>query len=328
MRSAVLFLVFNRPDTTRQVFEAIRAAEPPRLYVAADGPREHREGEAERCAEVRRIATNVDWPCEVRTLFQDRNLGCGLSPVQGIDWFFQHEEEGLVLEDDILPLPSFFVFCDELLRRYRDDERVGLISGNNPISKRLAPQYSYFFSRHIRISGWASWRRAWKHYDVAMQTWPVWRDQGGLKRMSDGNKFFAPYYRKLLDRTFRGGVDWWDYQWTFACWSHGMFAALPAQNQVENLGYGPGGTHTTMTAPVHVRESTPEPMPFPLRHPPRVERDLAADALMDRNVCKLTPRGSVRRHLMRIKRLVRNTPVLGEFLKRAQRALRALFSSR
>src|SRR5690349_2048344 len=131
MKSAILFLVFNRPETTARVFEAIRAAQPPRLYVAADGPRASRIGESERCDLTRRIASAVDWPCDITTLFRAANLGCKNAVSSAISWFFEHEEEGVILEDDCLPDPSFFRYCDELLAHYRDDTRIGLISGNN-----------------------------------------------------------------------------------------------------------------------------------------------------------------------------------------------------
>jgi hypothetical protein len=318
VRSPILFLVFNRPDTARQVFEAIRAAKPPRLYVAADGPRPDREGEADRCAEARRIATSVDWPCEVESLFQDRNLGCRLGPVTGIDWFFRHEEEGIVLEDDILPLPSFFAYCDELLERYRDDERVGVISGSNLISERVTPQDSYFFSRYINIWGWASWRRAWRHYDVDVRAWPAWRDHGGLKSISDGSRLFESYWRDVFDRAFRGGVDWWSYQWLFACWDHGMLTALPAHSQTENLGFGLDSTHTRGSTPTYVRESTPQPLLFPLRHPSHIEPAPGVDRFIGRDVHGLTLLGSFNGLLNRIKRFVRRIPVLGDFLKQVQ----------
>lgn len=307
MRNAVLFLVFNRPDTTRLVFEAIRAARPPRLYVAADGPRANRTGEAERCAEVRRIATAVDWPCEVKTLLREENLGCKMGVSGGISWFFENEEEGIILEDDVMPLPSFFDYCDELLHRYRHDERVALISGCNLVAKRFSPQESYFFSRYNHIWGWASWRRAWQHYDVAMRAWPDWRDQGGLKTISDGNKLFELYWRNTFDQAFHGGIDTWDYQWTFTCWHRGMISVLPANNQTHNLGFGPDATHTTKGTPNYVKESTPKPLSFPLRHPCHIERAVGADALIDKRIFGLTPAAA-------IKCKIRKIPILGNLL--------------
>ena len=324
MRSPILFLVFNRPDTTRRAFEAIRAARPPRLYVAADGPRGDRPGERERCAETRRIATAVDWPCEVRTLFQDVNLGCRLGPITGLDWFFEREPEGVVLEDDILPLPSFFAYCDELLERYRDDERVGVICGSNLVSRRFAPRDSYFFSRYVQVWGWASWARVWRHYDVNVGEWPAWRDRGGLKAVADGNRRFERFWQDIFDLAFAGEVNWWSYQLQFACWRHGMLASLPACNQVGNLGFGADSTHTRGRVPAYLRESAPRPLVWPLRHPPRVELPPLADKMIGRDVHGLGLRGAVHRYLDWVKRFLRHLPVVGDLLKRLQVRLQAL----
>ena len=297
MRSAVLFLVFNRPNTTRRVFEAIRAAHPPRLYVAADGPRANRPGEAARCDEVRRIATAVDWPCEVRTLFRDENLGCKMGVSSAVSWFFENEDEGIILEDDVLPLPSFFDYCDELLERYRYDERVAMISGCNLISHRIATRESYFFSRNNHIWGWASWRRAWRHYDVAMKVWPAWRDQGGLANLPGSNRLFEAHWRSIFDATYGGKVDTWDYQWLFTCWSVGALSIFPAKNQISNLGFGPDATHTIISTPDYVVESIPRPLDFPLMHPAHVERYEAVDTIYDRIVFDITLLNAVRRRL-------------------------------
>jgi hypothetical protein len=316
MQSAVLFLIFNRPDTTQQVFEAIRAAKPPRLYVAADGPRQNREGEFERCEEVRKIATTVDWPCEVKTLFRNENLGCKLGVSGGINWFFENEEEGIILEDDVLPLPSFFEYCDELLERYRHDPNVGVISGCNLISKRFKTAESYFFSRYNLIWGWASWRRTWQHYDVNMHDWPEWRDKGGIKSISDGNKLFESYWNAIFDNVYRGGIDTWDYQLIFSCWYHGMVTALPALNQTFNIGFGhPDAVHTTANTPSYVNESIPETLIFPLSHPITVERSIAADATTDRLVLGITKREFMRQRIMRI-------PMIGNLMKEIKRLVK------
>jgi hypothetical protein len=314
MRSPVLFLVFNRPETTRQVFDAIRAAKPPRLYVAADGPRQDRPGEVERCAEVRRIATGVDWPCEVKVLFREKNLGCKKGVSSGIDWFFEHEEEGIILEDDVLPVASFFPYCDELLERYRDDERVGLVSGCNLIMKQYAPESSYFFSRYNHIWGWASWRRAWKHYDINMNAWPNWRDQGGLKKLSKGNKRFERYWRETLEHAYAGKINTWDYQWTFACWRKGMFTILPAYNQTHNLGFGTDATHTTSAVPTYVKESAPRLLSFPMQHPQVVTFISKSDYLIDRYVFNLSLASELRRTL-------RNLPLFGLALRKVKNAV-------
>jgi len=165
LTSPVLFLIFNRPETTQQVFSAIRKAKPPRLYVAADGPRSDYPNEDEKCEHSRKIATNVDWDCEVKTLFRDQNLGCRLAVSQAISWFFENEPEGIILEDDCLPSQSFFWFCQELLEDFRNDKQVGAICGFYSNELDYKPSASYFFSRYMRVWGWAGWRRTFEEYD-------------------------------------------------------------------------------------------------------------------------------------------------------------------
>ena len=155
----VLFLVFNRSDTATQVFEKIRQVRPSRLYVAGDGPREG-YNEEEKVAKAREIATRVDWPCEVKTLFRDKNLGCAHGCSNAISWFFQHEEKGIILEDDCVPHLDFFTFCENLLDRYAEDERVTVVSGNNFQKGKWRGDASYYFSKFPHIWGWATWRRA------------------------------------------------------------------------------------------------------------------------------------------------------------------------
>lgn len=284
MRSPILFLIFNRPDTTRQVFEAIRSARPPRLYIAADGPRKDRINEDKRCAEVRSIATAIDWPCEIHTLFRDQNLGCKLSVSSGIDWFFQQEPEGIILEDDVLPLPSFFTYCDELLEHYRNNAQIGMISGCNLITKYTNINESYFFSKHNHIWGWASWRRAWSHYDVAMSSWLEWKNTKNLTSIDSGNRLFKIYWQNIFDKCYAGEIDTWDYQWTFALWKNNMLSILPTHNQTYNLGFGIDATHTTTNIPSYVVDSIPEALEFPLVHPNNVNSTYAIDNLIDRKI--------------------------------------------
>jgi hypothetical protein len=281
MRSPVLFLVFNRPDPTRRVFEAIRAARPAKLYVAADGPRAGRERETALCNQVRDIASGVDWPCEVKTLFRDHNLGCKHGVSSGIEWFFNHESEGIILEDDVLPIPTFFAYCDEMLERYRNDERVGMIAGCNLGSNYFRADASYLFSYYCNIWGWASWRRVWQHYDVAMTKWPAWREGNGLAKVSGGKTFFQSHWRRVLDGVHQGNINTWDYQWLFTCWRLGALTVLPAYSQISNLGFGTAdATHTTADAPSHVTELIVRPLEWPLIHPETVAPELKSDALI------------------------------------------------
>ncbi len=202
LTSPVLFLIFNRPETTEQVFSAIKKAQPPRLYIAADGPRSEYPNDAESCDISRAIATNVDWDCEVKTLFQDQNLGCRLAVSGAVDWFFEQETEGIILEDDCLPDQSFFLFCQELLEQYRDDTRIMQIGGTNYQFGKKRTNYSYYFSRYGHLWGWASWRRAWSFYDEKMKQWPTAKQNGILLHWADDWGFIR-YWESTQ------GPQWW-----------------------------------------------------------------------------------------------------------------------
>jgi hypothetical protein len=258
----VLLLAFNRPDPTARVFEAIRRARPPRLYVAADGPRPERAGEAALCAHVRRIATAVDWPCEVRTLFRDENRGCKRSVSGALDWFFSAEAQGVVLEDDCLPSASFFRFCAELLERFRDDPRVFAIQGNFFGSAR-PPAASYLFSKLFYMWGWAGWADRWKAVDVDALDAPGIRRALADDRWLGRNPWRRDYWLDFVQRQAAGEIDSWGYPAMFHCFRHKLFNVTPARNLVLNIGTGPSATQTASLecGPHHVAA---EDMPFPL----------------------------------------------------------------
>ena len=309
MKSAVLFLIFNRPETTIRAFEKIRAAKPPKLYISADGPRGDRPDELMRCEEARKIALGVDWPCEVKTLFRERNLGCKIGVSSGIDWFFQNEEEGIILEDDVLPMPSFFTFCDEMLERYRSDTSIGMITGSNLVSKRLSLDASYFVSHVPLIWGWATWRRAWQQYDVSMTDWPKWSKSAQMDQCFHHDQLAISYWRDALDRVYQNGMDTWDYQWLFACWKSGMFSIIPAQNLTDNLGYGVEATHTSMHKPDCLIESVPQDLAWPLIHPKNKLPVWKVDRMMFKRIHGVTLMGYVRRHLRPLRKILKGMSV-------------------
>ena len=273
--SPVLFLIFNRPDTTRQVFDVIQKARPPKLYIAADGPRSDRVGEKEKCEAARVIADKVDWNCRVETLFRDKHLGCGVAVSEAITWFFNHEEEGIILEDDCLPEPSFFRFVDELLDCYRHDNRIAVISGDNFQTKPRRDDRSYYFSMFNHIWGWASWRRAWRVYDHGMNDWPTIRDEKWLVDAL-GSAPAAEYWARLFEETWQGNIDTWDYRWAFSVWREGMITILPKVNLVKNIGFRQDATHTTRSNSVNPSSIT-QPIDFPLFHPSHMIIDRIAD---------------------------------------------------
>lgn len=278
LRTPVLFLIFNRSDKTRTVLDRIRQARPATLYIAADGPRPDRPGEAELCARTRQfVLDGIDWPCEIKPLFREKNLGCKLAVSSAITWFFEQAEEGIILEDDCLPDLSFFRFCEELLLKYRSNEQIMMITGDNfqPVKRGTG---SYYFSRYVHIWGWATWRRAWQKYDLALKSWPALRDS---RRFTS---FLSPsIYNKakmMFDGTFEGKTTTWDTQWLFACWANSGLSILPNINLVTNIDSG--GTHMKVYDPyIHLAAKS---MSFPLLHPIEIKPDEEADRYTQRYV--------------------------------------------
>jgi hypothetical protein len=254
------------------VFDVIAAARPQRLLVVADGPRASREDEDLMCRRTRAVIERVDWDCEVLTNFSDVNLGCRQRIATGLDWVFRTVGEAVVLEDDCVPHPTFFRFCDELLERYRDDQRVMAISGDN-FQPRRRTTASYYFSRFTHVWGWATWRRAWCHYDERLALWPAFREAKALEGIVHPSS--VRYWTDVLQDVYEGRIDTWDFQWTFACWMQSGLTILPAMNLVSNIGFGLDATHTKAAGalaalPTHA-------MPFPLVHPQFILPDARAD---------------------------------------------------
>lgn len=292
LTAPVAFIIFNRPEPTAKVFEAIRQARPSKLIVIADGPRSNRKGEAEACAAARFITEKVDWPCRVVRHYADENLGCRNRVASGLDLVFSEFEQAIILEDDCVPEPSFFRFCEELLERYRDDENVMAISGDNFQFGKHQIEHSYYFSRYPHVWGWATWRRAWKHYDLEMQDWPHLRDSGWLARLFDHPKAIK-FWRTVFQATYEKRIDTWDHQWTYACWRKNGLTALPSVNLISNVGFGDDATHTRRRSQFsHMKV---KPLDFPLRHPPAIVRDLQADEFTQRNNFDYSLLGRARR---------------------------------
>ncbi len=278
MKTPIAFLIFNRPDTTERVFAEIRRAKPPQLLVVADGPRPEVAGDSEKCTAARCIIEQVDWPCEVLRNFSEKNMGCKKRISSGLDWVFDTVEEAIVLEDDCLPHPSFFRFCEDLLERYRYDERIMMVSGDNFLFGSQTSSYSYYFSRYAHIWGWASWRRAWNCYDLDIALWPEFKEKRLLKNIFE-RESVARYWENIFDATFRGEIDTWDYQFVFACLVNSGLSAMPCKNLVSNIGFGANATRTTS---INKYANIPaEEILFPLVHPNIIIRDHQADDITE-----------------------------------------------
>lgn len=277
LTTPVVFLVFNRPETTARVFAAIREARPSRLFIVADGPRREREEDGTRCAAVRRIVEQVDWPCDIQRNYSDVNLGCKQRVASGLDWVFSLVEEAIILEDDCLPDPTFFRFCQELLEKYRDAVQIASIGGTNFQNGYDHSGSSYYFSRYNHIWGWATWKRSWANYDVRMSRWPAFRKSGWLYSMF-GSKIDALIWKIKFDNAYSGTLDTWDYQWTFACWCNEQLSVIPIKNLVTNIGFGDDATHTK-DSKCSVANMPSEPISYPLSHPSDICREINSDSM-------------------------------------------------
>ena len=240
----ILFLVFNRPETTAKVFNKIRSIKPKKLYVVADGPRKNNNNDIVNSNKVKDIIKQVDWPCKVKKLYRKENSGCRVSVSNGITWFFKHEKMGVILEDDCLPNNSFFNFCEKLLLKYEFDNRVMHISGNTFISDKIRSKYitgDYFFSKYPHISGWATWRRAWNLYNHNMSNY-----NNNLKKIIDNNNSLLEklYWSKIFKLVYNNKINSWGYVWLYSIWENKGLSIQPKYNLVKNIGFGIDATHT------------------------------------------------------------------------------------
>ena len=239
----ILLLIYNRPDLTHRVFSRIKEMKPQKLYIAADGPNESKS-ERENCLATRAVVEKADWNCRVKTLFRDSNLGCRKAVSSAIDWFFSHVQQGIILEDDCLPLKSFFGFCETLLDHYKNDRRIMMISGNNFQNGQKRGDGTYYFTKYCHIWGWATWKHAWKQYDVHMRSYPIFKASKQIENIFS-RKDEQEYWMSRFEQAFDGKIDTWDYQWVYAVFRNNGLAIMPNQNLVRNIGFDQRGTHTS-----------------------------------------------------------------------------------
>lgn len=270
----ILFLIFNRPESTTKVFERIRDIKPKKLFVAADGPRPFVIGDSENCNLTRSIIGKVDWQCELKTLFRDENLGCGKAVSSAITWFFSYVEEGIILEDDCFPSTSFFKFCSEMLERFRNDSRIMMISGSNFNLKWKDEKQSYHFSYLGGIWGWASWRRAWKYYDFEMKE--LSNSETRLKIQNNLNKTAFKYRMDIFEKVKNKQIDTWDYQWSYCRLLMSGLSVVPSVNLISNIGFDSAATHTISKNNPFLELKLFD-LQFPLKHNNLVKCDFKYD---------------------------------------------------
>ncbi len=248
----ILFLIFNRPETTRQVFEIIRKVQPKQLFVAADGARKDRPDEIQKCQEARQvIMEGIVWECDVQILFHDENLGCGAAVSTALAWFFDHVEEGIILEDDTLPDLSFFPYCKKLLELYRHDERVWSISGFNFGTECFKNDDEYLFARFMNMWGWATWKRTHKEIDYNLADWKSSKNKRLFTSLLVQYNFFdidinwVDFWTDKFEKVTNNEIDTWDYQWIYSQLVAKKLTIYPSKNLIQNIGFTENATHTT-----------------------------------------------------------------------------------
>ena len=277
----ILLITFNRPDHVRRVLTEILKQEPLLLYVCQDGAREGIENDRVKCQEVRDVINELTAPDAIshkdftlHTLYQPHNLGCGPGPAAGITWFFENEEQGIIMEDDCLPHPDFFGYCEELLERYKRDEQIGFIGGCNYINTNSESSY-VFSGGHHQTWGWATWRRTWKHFDYTLSSISdadfAMMLQEYCKSWRQKEYWWNIYEKVKLDQMNHSS---WDYQFYFSCWKHHQLAVAPSVNLVSNIGFGADATHTQGQGTLLMKQSSPI---LPLVHPNTIRLDKTQD---------------------------------------------------
>lgn len=241
--SPILFIIFNRPDTTKKVFDEIRKVKPKRLFIAGDGPRKDNQNDLLKCEETRKIINQIDWDCEVETFFRENNLGCKEAVSSAIDWFFQNVNQGIILEDDCLPASDFFRFCDLMLDRYANDSRISHITGCNLQDGIKRGESSYFFSNLSHIWGWATWRRVWENYDKNLTNFELEDANSAFSNIFD-NEIILKAWLDKFDEMKKRKIDTWDYQFSFLNFFNNQLSIVPNVNLISNIGFNENATHT------------------------------------------------------------------------------------
>lgn len=290
-KSPVLLLCFNRPEHTKKVLNQIRLVKPAKLYLAIDGPRLSHPEDVEKIAQVKNILAEIDWECNVNNLYREGNLGCKEAVSSAINWFFSHEEDGIILEDDIYPLISFFKFCDEMLIKYKDNHRVSVVSGSNSIANLYRPETRYFYSIYNHCWGWAAWRRSWLNYENNLEEIQKKITPGFLKKIG-GEWKFSIIWSAILSGVIQHKVNSWAYIWTFSCWAKGGLSILPSSPLTINIGFDNEATHTFSQDPTFLKNTNLVEMDFSLNNPTVFERDIKADKLIGLVIFDITNIGA------------------------------------
>ena len=277
LTTPIAFIIFNRPNTTKKVFEAIRQAKPKQLYIIADGPKENKPGEDQKCIETRAITEQIDWDCEVFRNYAPSNFGCRNRVTSGLDWVFNNVEEAIILEDDCMPHLTFFRYCQELLTKYKNEAKVMMVSGNKVLPDYEYNESSYYFSKYAHIWGWATWKRVWQNYDVEMKDWNMDNSTDFLSSHLH-IKSTINFWRTLINDVYNKKIDTWDVQLQYYFWKQNGLTVIPTKNLVVNLGFGLEATNTAGSGGLYEKMKLSS-IDYPLVHPKSLKPNIKADTL-------------------------------------------------
>jgi hypothetical protein len=281
-KTPILFLIFNRPKLTKQVFAEIKKIKPKQLYIAADGPRKNKLNDKEKCKETRKIINDISWNCEIKTFFREENLGCEKAVSSAITWFFKNVEQGIILEDDVLPDQSFFFFCQKLLSKYKNNKKVFNISGHLYENKIKNLKESYYFSKYFDCWGWATWADRWNiYFDPKMSNFPLFlkNRNKNIFNLRIIEKNWVNFFKK----TYNNEIDGWSQIWIFNCLYNQGITCLPEVNLIKNVGFGGDATHTKNNPLNNAHLLKRNKINFPLIHPKKLKINKKADKQNNKN---------------------------------------------
>ncbi len=294
----IAFFIFNRPDKTKKVFEEIRKVKPSELFIIADGPRKNNDEDNHLCLETRDIVEKIDWDCKVQKDYSNNNIGLRKRVSTGLNWVFENTEEAIILEDDCVPHPTFFRFCEELLDYYRNEDKIMVISGTYPLLLQTPENNSYFFSAFNRCIGWATWRRAWINYDDKINNWPNLSKSDFLLKIL-GDEKSVKYWNIILQEVYEEKINSWGYRFQFSCWQNDGLVIIPTVNSVTNIGFGKDATNTKGPGKRNIVYPSDEII-FPLKHPKIIERDEQLDKFITKKIHRFSARDKTIRFIKKI----------------------------
>ncbi len=277
----VLVLLFNRPNETKKLFEHLEMIKPRKLYINQDGPRKNSLRDLENCKKVKNIAINPKWDCEIFLNISEINHGCRKAVSSGLDWFFEKEECGIILEDDCMPSTSFFKFSKKMLAKYKDNKLISVISGSNFQKNNNIGLGDYYFSKYAHCWGWSSWRRAWKFNDSNLSFWPNWKNSLEWKTFHK-NKLEQKYWTKIFDKVYDNKIDSWAYIWQASVWYNSGLTVTPNKNLILNIGFNKDATHTNVLDK-NISENFSSSLPDNLKSPDSIKVDTDADFFVFKN---------------------------------------------